>query len=162
MEATAARGAVYYPRKLIHLFTEAIHLRNQYLKGEVTAHQLREAKTEFDRRLEELAYPPREVPAYETLSKHLWNHLDEWFVFLDDPEVEPTNWEVEQAIRPAVVNRKVWGGNRTWRGACAQGVLMSVLQTCKQAGRSALEFVSQTLRAFGNTLLPCPILLTPR
>ena len=23
----------------------------------------------------------------------------------------------EQAIRPAVVNRKVWGGNRTWIGA---------------------------------------------
>jgi len=162
MEATAMRGAVHYPRKLIQLFTEAIRLRNQHLKGEVTAQQLREAKTEFDRRLEDLAYPPREVPAYETLSKHLWNHLGEWFVFLGHPEVEPTNWEVEQAIRPAVVNRKVWGGNRTWRGACAQGVLMSVLQTCKQAGRSALEFVSQTLRAFGNTLLPRPILLTPR
>jgi transposase len=162
MEAAATRGAVHYPRKLIRLFTEAIHLRNQHLKGEATAQQLQEARTGFDRRLEELAYPPREVPAYETLSKHLWNHLGEWFVFLDDPEVEPTNWEVEQAIRPAVVNRKVWGGNRTWRGAYAQGILMSVLQTCEQTGRSALEFVSQTLRAFGNTLLPRPILLTPR
>ena len=39
---------------------------------------------------------------------------------------------------------------------------MSVLETCEQAGRSALEFVSQTLRACGNTLLPRPILLTPR
>jgi transposase len=161
MEATAVRGAVHYPRKLIQLFTEAIHLRNQHLRGEATAQQLQEARTGFDRRLEELAYPPREVPAYETLSKHLWNHLGEWFVFLDDPEVEPTNWEAEQAIRPAVVNRKVWGGNRTGRGACAQGVLMSVLQTCKQAGRAALEFVSQTLRAFTNSCLPCPILLSP-
>jgi transposase len=161
MEATATRGAVHYPRKLIRLFTEAIHLRNQHLKGEVTTQQLREARAEFDRRLEGLAYPPREVPAYETLSKHLWNHLSEWFVFLDHPEVEPTNWEVEQAIRPAVVNRKVWGGNRTVRGACAQGVLMSVLQTCEQAGRSALEFVSQTLRAFSNPFLAPPILLSP-
>jgi transposase len=160
LAATATRGAVHYPRKLIGLFTEAIHLRNRQKKGEVTAQQLKEAKKEFDKRLEELAYPPREVPAYETLSNHLWKHLDEWFVFLEHPEIEPTNWEVEQAIRPAVVNRKVWGGNRTWRGAKAQGILMSVLQTCKRAGLPALEFVSQTLRAFSNPRLPRPILLS--
>jgi hypothetical protein len=41
-------------------------------------------------------------------------------------------------------------------------VLMSVLETCRRAGRSGLEFVSQTLRAFANPLLPRPVLLTPR
>lgn len=162
LEAKAKRGAVHYPRKLIALFTEAIHLRNRYKKGEVSAEQLRPARQEFDRRLRDLAWPAREVPAYETLSAHLWKHLDEWFTFLSHPEVEPTNWEGERAIRPAVVNRKVWGGNRTWVGARAQEVLMSVLETCKRAGRSGLEFVSQTLRAFANPQLPRPILLAPR
>lgn len=162
LEAKATRGAVHYPRKLIQLFTEAIHLRNRYLKGEKTAEKLKEAKKRFDSRLRDLAYPPREVAAYETLSNHLWKHIDEWFTFLEHPEVEPTNWEVEQAIRPAVVNRKVWGGNRTWAGAKAQGALMSVLQTGKRAGLSGFDFVSQTLRAFGNPMLPRPILLTPR
>src|SRR3954468_14750307 len=162
LEAKATRGAVHFPRKLITWFTEAIHLRNRYQKGEVSAEQLRQARKGFDARLRDLAWPAREVPAYETLSAHLWKHLDEWFTFLSPPEVEPTNWEGEQAIRPAVVNRKVWGGNRTWAGAHAQGVLMSVLETCKRAGRSGLEFVSQTLRAFGNPLLPRPVLLTPR
>jgi transposase len=162
LAAGATRGAVHYPRKLIGLFTEAIHLRNRYKKGEVAAEQLKEAKKEFDRRLEELAYPPRVVPAYETLSNHLWNHLSEWFTFLEHPEVEPTNWEAEQATRPAVVNRKVWGGNRTWPGAKAQEVLMSVLQTCQRVALPALDFVSLTLRAFGNTLLPRPVLLSPR
>jgi len=162
LEAKATRGAVHYPRQLIALFTEAIHLRNRHLKGEVSAQELKEARASFDERLEKLAWPAREVPAYETLSGHLWNHLDEWFAFLEHPEVEPTNWEAEQAIRPAVVNRKVWGGNRTWTGARAQEVLMSVLETCKRTGRSGLEFVSQTLRAFGNATLPRPILLQPR
>jgi hypothetical protein len=46
------------------------------------------------------------VAGFKTLSNHLWKHLDEWFVFLDRPDIEPTNWEGEQAIRPAVVNRK--------------------------------------------------------
>ncbi len=162
LAAQATRGAVHYPRRLIALFTEAIHLRNRHLKGELTAEELRAARQGFDERLERLARPAREVPAYETLSEHLWKHLDEWFTFVEHPEVEPTNWEAEQAIRPAVVNRKVWGGNRTWAGARAQEVLMSVLETCKRTGRSGLEFVSQTLRAFGNALLPRPILLTPR
>src|SRR4051795_4421977 len=162
LEAKATRGAVHYPRKLITLFTEAIHLRNRYKKGEVSAEQLRQARQEFDRRLSDLVRPAREVPAYETLSAHLRKHLDEWFTFLSHPAVEPTNWEGERAIRPAVVNRKVWGGNRTWVGARAQEVLMSVLETCKRTGRSGLEFVSQTLRAFGNPQLPRPILLTPR
>ena len=162
LEAKAKRGAVHYPRKLIALFTEAIHLRNRYLKGEVTAEQLAQARKAFDGRLRRLAWPAREVPAYETLSEHLWRHLDEWFTFLSHPEIEPTNWEGEQAIRPAVVNRKVWGGNRTWTGARAQETLMSVLETCRRAGLSGLEFVSQTLRAFANPLLPRPILLTPR
>lgn len=162
LEAGATRGAVHYPRKLIALFTEAIHLRNRYRKGEVSAERLARARQEFDWRLRDLAWPAREVPAYETLSAHLWDHLDEWFTFLSRPEVEPTNGEVERAIRPAVVNRKVWGGNRTWAGAQAQEVLMSVLETCRRAGRSGLEFVNQALRAFGNPLLPQPILLPPR
>jgi transposase len=143
------------------LFTEAIHLRNRHRKGEVSAEVLKEARQRFDSRLEELARPAREVPAYETLSKPLRKHRDEWFTSLSHPEVEPTNWEGEQAIRPAVVNRKVWGGNRTWAGAHAQEVLMSVLGTCKRTGRPGLEFVSQTLRAFGNPRLKRPALLTP-
>jgi transposase len=162
LEERATRGAVHYPRRLIALFTEAIHLRNRHLKGEVSGEVLKAARQEFDRRLLDLAWPVREVPAYETLSNCLWKHRKEWFTFLDHPEVEPTNWEGEQAIRPAVVNRKVWGGNRTWAGAHAQEVLMSVLRTCTRTARPGLEFVSQTLRAYGNPQLPRPILLPPR
>jgi transposase len=158
----ATRGAVHYPKKLIELFTEAIHLRNRHLSGEVTAEHLEQARAVFDGRLEKLASAPRQAQEYRTLSKHLLSHLEEWFTFLSHPEVEPVNWEAEQAIRPAVVNRKVWGGNRTWAGAGAQEVLMSVLQTCKRLGRSGLDFVSQTLRAFGNPLLPRPALFATR
>src|SRR5262249_22930516 len=161
LEAQATRGAVHYPRKLVGLFPEAICLCTWYQKGEVSAEQLRRARPKFDQRLRKLAWPAREVPAYETLSAHLWKHRDEWFTFLSRPEVEPTDWEGEQAIRPAVVDRKVWGGNRTGAGARAPEGLMSVLETCRRAGRSGLGFVSQTLRAFGNPLLPRPILLTP-
>src|SRR4029450_9501460 len=113
----ATRGAVHYPRRLIALFTEAIHLRNRHLEGEVSAgalkgggggggrggEALKEARAGYDRRLEKLAYPRRAVKTHDVLSDHLWNHLGEWFTFLSHPEVEPTNWEAEQALRRAGV-----------------------------------------------------------
>ena len=65
--------------------------------------------------------------------------------FLEVPGLDATNWRAEQAIRPAVVNRKVWGGNRTAAGAEAQSILMSVLRTCHQQARYSMAFIRQTL-----------------
>jgi transposase len=158
----ATRGAVRFPRQVIALFTEAIHLRNECLRGAVPAEEWATRRDAFDGRLLELAGRPRCVPAHERLAKHLWRYAEQWFGFLSDPAVEATNWQAEQAVRPAVVNRKVYGGNRTAAGAHAQGVLMSVLETCRQQARSALDHVSQTLRSAGNLLLPRPVLLTDR
>jgi transposase len=98
------------------------------------------------------------VPEYATLARHLRNHFEQWFAFVFDPRIEPTNWKAEQAIRPAVVNRKVWGGNRTPVGANAQGVLMSVFETCRRQALSVVDHVSRALRWFGNRLLPRPML----
>jgi transposase len=156
--ANATRGAVRFPRQVIALFTEAIHWRNGYVPGTWTDNQLDAHRVSFDDRLLELVMRPRAVPEYATLAKHLWNHFEQWFAFVFDPRVEPTNWRAEQAIRPAVVNRKVWGGNRTEVGAKAQGVLMSVFETCRRQTLSIVDHVSRTLRWFGNRLLPRPLL----
>jgi len=61
---------------------------------------------------------------------------------LTDPKTDATTWRAEQALRPAVVNRKVWGGNRTWWGAEAQAILTSLLAALRQRGREALEWFS--------------------
>ena len=54
------------------------------------------------------------------------------FLFLSDPSVDATNWRTEQAIRPAVVIRKVCGGNRTRKAADTQKGLASVVRTARQ------------------------------
>ncbi len=64
----------------------------------------------------------------------------------------------EQAIRPAMVNRKVWGGNRTTVGARTQQALMSVFETCRRQIRSVLDYVSLTPRSFGSRVLRRPVL----
>jgi transposase len=158
----ARAGAVRFPRQVIGLFTEAIHCRNEYVAGRVVPSEWEYARDGFEDRLLALVNVARVVPAYETLSDHLANHFSSWFSFLSDVRVPPTNARGEQAVRPAVVNRKVWGGNRTAVGGQAQGIVTSVLETCKQQAIAAVDFVSQTLRAFGNRFLPRPILLGTR
>jgi transposase len=147
---------------VITLFTEAVHLRNEHLRGTVTLEALQHQRDVFDDRLVELLKRPRRVAEHVTFMNHLWNHLEQWFTFLFDPLVEATNWQAEQAIRPAVVNRKVWGGNRTPAGAKAQGVLMSVLETVRRTSRSVVDYISESLRAFENHLLTMPVLLPGR
>jgi transposase len=154
----ARGGAVHFPRQVIRLFTEAVHLRNEYHRGAVPLARIEDQREVFDRRLVELLSRPRSIPEHARLVKHLWRYFEQWFSCLVNPAIEATNWMAEQAIRPAVVNRKVWGGNRTWAGARAQEVLMSVFETCRRQSRPVLEFVSGTLRSVGNLLLPRPTL----
>ena len=69
------------------------------------------------------------------------------FSFLADDRVDATNWTAEQGIRPAVVNRKVWGGNRTDRGALAQSTMMSVIRTAAQHGIDAIDYLACRARS---------------
>ena len=76
-------------------------------------------------------------------------------MFLDRADIEATNYPAEQDIRIAVVNRKTCGGgNRTAKGAQAQSILMSVLQSCRHKGIRVIDIVTSILRAPDNTPVP--------
>ena len=72
--------------------------------------------------------PPTPVSGEPRFAAHLAIEFPAIFTFLWDPSVDATNWRAEQAIRPAVVIRKVCGGNRTRKGADTQQVLASVVR----------------------------------
>jgi len=92
---------------------------------------LQAGRAELQARLDKLlAGNPTHDPNRKLLG-HLRNERENLLTFLDTPGVQATNWRAEQAIRPAVVNRKHWGGNRTRRGADTQQVLMSVIRTAR-------------------------------
>ena len=75
------------------------------------------------------------------------NEFPAVFLFLSDPLLDATNWRAEQAIRPAVVIRKVCGGNRTRKGADTQQVLASVVRTAKQRNLDLPALIAAMLRA---------------
>ena len=56
-------------------------------------------------------------------------HRRENLAFRYQRDIEATNWRAKQAMRPAVRNRKVFGGYRAWSGAGAQDVLGSLFAT---------------------------------
>jgi transposase len=64
------------------------------------------------------------------------------------------NYLGEQAIRPAVVNRKVWGGNRTHRGAAAQSSLATILLTALQRTLDPLEWLQRLRQSPHALILP--------
>jgi transposase len=109
--------------------------------------QAAEAGWMLQRQIETLTSRPRDDAEQERFARHLWKHLPHLFTFLAFEGVDATNHRAEQALRPAVVNRKVWGGNRTDAGAAAQSILMSVLRAAAQRGIDALTFLSDMLKA---------------
>jgi transposase len=131
-------------------------LRNAASTSSVRPSALAVARSRLENQLSDLIFPPKTNAANERLTQHLWAHRDDLFTFLRQPGLDATNWRAELAIRFGVLLRKVWGGSRTWAGARAQSVLMSVWRTCWQQGRSALDFLSQLLR--GN---PVALALPP-
>jgi transposase len=91
-------------------------------------------------------YPSKANDANDCFARHLWDHHNDLLTFLNFPGLDATKWRAELAIRFGVILRKVWGGNRTWVGAGARAVLMSVWRTCWQRGHNALDFLSRLLR----------------
>jgi transposase len=84
-------------------------------------------------------YPPD-----RRLLNHLASQREHLFAFLRVPGVQATNWRAEQAIRPAVVTGKSWGGNRTRAGADIRQLLTGVL--LREAGQRPSDRVGQCRR----------------
>lgn len=152
LEETASGRAKAFPRQVIDLFQDSLALRDRFADQSPDEARRRKAHEDFTWRLLKLTENPRVNSANERFAKHLHGHSEHWFQFLLDPTIPATNYQGEQAMRPAVVNRKVWGGNRTAAGAEAQAITMSVLQTCKQQAIDGFAYVSQTLCGFVTSL----------
>ena len=96
----------------------------------------------------------------ERFAAHLATEFDAVFLFLLDPSIDATNWRAEQAVRPAVVTRKVCGGNRSRKGADTQQVLASVVRTARQRDLDVPALIATMLRA-SDPLVPDELGLPP-
>jgi transposase len=151
----AAPGrAAGFPRKISELFKKALLLRDRFCDDSISLHGLRIARGRLEGQLDGLLDKTFCNPSNLRLANHLLNERPHLFTFLYYPGmVEPTDNTAERAIRPAVVARKTWGGNRTAEGAKVQRALMSVLRTCCQQGKDSFAAIVDLLRSQQQQIL---------
>lgn len=151
---TAVRGAARFPRAVLGLIDQAFAWRRAWRGHRLSGDDLAEQGLRLSCELEARAAGRFTHEPNRRLAKHLRKRPMHWFAFLIDPTIQATNHWAEQAIRPAVVNRKVWGGNRTWSGAEAQSILMSVIRTCRQRAAEPFAFLLDVLCQSQPQLIP--------
>lgn len=138
---TADRGAARFPHAVRRILLHALALRDRYLDGEISPHGLAVLTGKLEAQMRRTLQGNIQYPPNLRFVKHLRTEQPHLFTFLHDLDVEATNWWSEQAIRPAVVTRKVCGGNRTWAGAATQQILASLLATSRKQQRSPLDLL---------------------
>lgn len=140
-----AECAAYF-EKIAAVLQEALALRNRRNQGTISSRGLRITKRKIEAKMDGLLDEPDLHDESLRFAIHLLKYREGMFLFLDRTDVDATNYRAEQAIRPAVINRKTSGGNRTPRGARVQAILMSVQRTAKQRLVSAIDTFKQMLR----------------
>ena len=135
------------------ILQQALTARDRHQTGAISAHGLAVARGQLITRLADRLARSSRVPDVRRFAAHLDREFPAIWSFLFDPTIDATNWRAEQAIRPVVVTRKVWGGNRSWRGAHAQQTLTSVIRTAQQRQLNPHTVLVSMLRARQPTVL---------
>jgi transposase len=144
-------AAKIFPQQVIDLLTASLRLRDRFDEEDADQDRRGRAHENYVQRLRDLTERPRLNEENERFAKHLYNHGASWFLFLVDPTIPATNHRAEQALKTPIVNRKVWGGNRTNAGGEAQAITSSVLQTCQNKAVDVFTFLGNAFRdAVGN------------
>jgi transposase len=134
------------PSHVQTVLQQALQVRDRYAAGTISAHGMAVARGQLQARLATVLDRPTTVPDVRRFAAHLNREWAALFSFLYDPTIDATNWRAEQALRPAVVNRKVSGGNRTWLGAQTQQVLATLFRTSGQRHLDPLRILGDLLR----------------
>jgi transposase len=135
------------------LFRKAIHLnnRNDCPKPQLTLTGYMRRVSEVENNLDALLNRRLSDSGERKLQNRFLLHRDKLLTFLYYPGVPPTNNQSEQALRTAVIHRKVTNGFRSDWGADAYADLLSVIATSKIKGQRVFETL---VNLMGHPVLP--------
>jgi transposase len=97
--------------------------------------------------LRDVRRPPDHKPAQKLARRFEKDAAEEYFRFLTDPEMEPTNNQAERQIRPVVIDRRITQGTRGASGMRWCERIWTTLATCKKQGRNVFDFIHQSVVA---------------
>jgi transposase len=145
MRTVLGSRASRFPMRVQAILQQSLRLRDRYQQEQISPHGMAIARGRLEAEMDRLLEANYRRPENQRLANHLLRERHALFTFLYCSGLDATNWRAEQAIRPMVVTRKVWGGNRTQAGARTQGILVSILQTCRQQGRRSTQLLQRLL-----------------
>jgi transposase len=148
----AERGQAKAPHAVRRILQAALAARAARDAGELDAAQVTAEAERLGAAVDRLLAGQTVYPPNRRLLDHLARERGALFTFLGRDGVQATNWRAEHAIRPAVVCRKAWGGNRTWTGAVTWQVLSSVLATARMQQCDPVALLVPLLRTPGPVL----------
>ncbi|MCI0557961.1 MAG: IS66 family transposase [Nitrososphaera sp.] len=156
---TAVGEAAIFPDAVRKLLKHSLALRDRYRGNLLSSHGFSVAKARLNKSMDRLLASPQTDDENRKFAKHLLTERSALFTFLDQLDLPATNYPAEQAIRPAVITRKICGGNRSWKGAFTQQIILSFIRTCRLQNRNVSEILIRAMRL--KHPLP-PTFLIPR
>jgi len=79
--------------------------------------------------------------------KELWEHRERLWTFVEVEGVEPTNNGAEQALRHAVIWRKLSFGTQSAGGSRFVERLLTVIETCRRQDRNVFQWLVEAVQA---------------
>jgi transposase len=119
----------------------------QVREGTLSRHSFRRQMEPIRRRVERVLLRAYVDPATATTVKELVEHIENLWTFVDIDGVEPTNNAAEQALRHAVIWRKLSFGTQSASGSRFVERLLTVIETCRRQERNALTWLIESVQA---------------
>jgi len=87
---------------------------------------------------------------------------ENYFRFLTEPDIEPTNNGTERQIRPVVIDRRITQGTRGDTGMRRCERIWTAIATCKKQQRNVFDFIHESVIAhWSNKKYPSLICQKP-
>jgi transposase len=97
--------------------------------------------------LKKVRRPPDHVLCKKLARRFKGKAAENYFRFLTDPNVEPTNNSTERAIRHTVIDRRITQGTRGTAGMRWCQHIWTTIATCQKQSRNVFEFIHKSLHA---------------
>jgi transposase len=109
----------------------------------------------FLRSMEQIKYgflrlvrrPPDHKLAKKLARRFKGRAAEDYFRFLTEPKLEPTNNGTERQIRPVVIDRRITQGTRGYAGMRWCERIWTALATCKKQDRNVSDFIHKAVVA---------------
>jgi len=130
---------------------KTLHCRGRYTSKSFSL-AMERIKEGFLRRVRR---PPDHKLAKKLARRFRGKAAEDYFRFLTEPKIEPTNNGTERQIRPVVIDRRITQGTRGDAGMRWCERIWTALATCKKQNRNVFKYIHHTLLAYWtNTRYP--------